>query len=141
MARDPELQQFAAATLLRLVGGQSGTAHIQTTVCTPCQHLTLVLHFVCEFSEPPPTATTSSPADPHTPIVVPAPLFVVPAQAGTSPYATTSACHPAAPHRHTGESRYPEGARAGRRHQPLAHPPLPARPRVIPAKAGTGEAI
>ena len=51
MARDPELQQFAAATYLRLVGGQSETAHIQTTACTPCQHLTLVLHFVCEFSE------------------------------------------------------------------------------------------
>ena len=51
MARDPELQQFAAATYLRLVGGQSETAHSQTRACTPCQHLTLVLHFVCEFSE------------------------------------------------------------------------------------------
>ena len=51
MARDPELQRFAAATPLRLVGGQSETAHIQTTACTPCQHLTLVLHFVCESRE------------------------------------------------------------------------------------------
>ena len=50
MARDPELQQFAAATPLRLVGGQSETAHIPTTACTPCQHLTLVLHFVCELT-------------------------------------------------------------------------------------------
>ena len=131
--REPHLPQQTPSTdppHLTVVPAKAGTPSNQSTPTSPapnprhsCAHPRVIpakagIQRGAERGNPTKTHRRGTPKR-QPPVVGAFREWPVPPQRDPHPSITASTCRPARPHRHTGESRYPEGRRAGQPHQNL----------------------